>query len=68
MEEKLISKENATIQEKEKLKNEIEQLKIENVKSGKESGEKELIIRTILKEKKSNIDENTLTKVNRKEQ
>ena len=68
MEEKLISKENATIEEKEKLKNEIEQLKIENVKSGKESGEKELIIRTILKEKKSNIDENTLTKVNRKEQ
>ena len=61
-------KENAAIEEIEKLKNEIEQLKIENVKSRKESGEKELIIRTILKEKKSNIDENTLTKVNRKEQ
>ena len=63
MDKRFVSKHNVANKEIEKLKSEIEQLKIENVKLRKELKEKEFVIRAILKETKSNNDENAWNKV-----
>ena len=56
---RLVSKENAANEEIEKLKNGIEQVKIGNRKLIKESEDKELIIRNVLKATKINNNKNT---------
>ena len=56
---RLVSKENAANEEIEKLKNGIEQVKIGNRKLIKESEDKELIIRKVLKTTKINNNKNT---------
>lgn len=56
---RLVSKENAANEEIEKLKNGIEQVKIGNRKLIKESEDKELIIRKVLKATKINNNKNT---------
>ena len=56
---RLVSKENAPNEEIEKLKNGIEQVKIGNRKLIKESEDKELIIRKVLKATKINNNKNT---------
>ena len=63
MDKRFVSKHNVANKEIEKRKSEIEQLKIENVKLRKELKEKEFVIRVILKETKSNNDENAWNKV-----